>query len=124
MFIQNLSYARFHVVVSLENLSECKVVFNKGQAFFELEFPDLQSLHSFVLEIRKICICTDFNEKYKVIKLVEQGKKSKVKLIRKFLELKKTLRLVSQNPVPIKPTTLSKSLIREPYWILKTIIKK
>ena len=90
MFIQNLSYARFHIVVSIENLSGCKVVFTKGQAIFELEFPDLQSLHLFVMEIRKICICTDFNEKYKIIKLVEQGKKSKVKLIHKFLELKKT----------------------------------
>ncbi len=78
MFLQNLSYARFHTVVPLHGRSEFRVVLNKGQAFFELEFLDIESLHWFVMDIRKICICTDFDEKYKVLKLVDEGKKSKV----------------------------------------------
>ena len=75
IFLQNLVYARFNVETSAERF---RVVFKKGEAFFELEFFQPIMFNSFMMEIRKICICTDFDEKYKLGKLIEETQKSKV----------------------------------------------
>lgn len=78
MFLQNLSYARFYTV---ERESESRVVFKKDQAFFEMTFSEREMFEFFVKEIKKICICTDFEEKYRIVKFVESGKKPQVSKI-------------------------------------------
>ena len=75
IFLQNISYARFHSEIYAERF---RIVFNKDEAFFELEFSEAIMFNAFLTEIRKVCICTDFEEKYKVRKLLEEGTRSKV----------------------------------------------
>ncbi len=75
MYLQSLSYARFYTV---ERGFEFRVIFKKDQAFFELVFSERGVFDFFVMEIKKICICTDFDEKYRIVKFVENGKKSQV----------------------------------------------
>jgi len=71
MFLRNLTNVSFYT-------SEYKVVFKKDQVFFELLFTERNVFNAFLGEIVKICICTDFNEKYSIIKLTEMKPKFKV----------------------------------------------
>ncbi len=71
MFLQNLAYARLYT-------SEYKAVFKKDQVFFELRFSERKVFNAFLGEIAKICICTDFNEKYSIFKFNEMKPKFKV----------------------------------------------
>jgi len=57
-----------------------RVVFKKDQVFFEVEFNKTAAFTLFVEELGKVCICTDFNEKYRIIKFTEMKPKFKVKL--------------------------------------------
>jgi len=75
MFLQNLSYARFYTV---ERESESRVVFKKDH---EMTFSEREMFEFFVKEIKKICLCTDFEEKYRIVKFVESGKKPQVSKI-------------------------------------------
>ncbi len=71
MFLQNLSYVRFETRGN-------KVVFKKDKVFFELEFKKRKTFLLFVEEIAKVCICTDFNERFTIVKFTEMKPKFKV----------------------------------------------
>jgi len=74
-FLQSVSYARFYTAGSN------KVVFGREQAAFEVIFADEETFYSFVMEIKKICVCTDFNEKYTAIKLIDETRNSKICIV-------------------------------------------
>ena len=71
MFLQNFSNVRFETRGN-------RVMLKKGQAFFELKFNKRATFLLFVEEIAKVCICTDFNEKYRIIKFTDMKQKFKV----------------------------------------------
>jgi len=57
-----------------------KIVFSKGEQVFELAFSEPKEFDAFLVEVKKICISTDFREKYKIINLLEETQKFKVNL--------------------------------------------
>ncbi len=78
MFLQNLVYARFYTENLKETHGEYRVTLKKDQTVFQLAFYKKEVWDSFVTEIKKVCICTDFDVKYRVVKLIEESKKLKV----------------------------------------------
>jgi len=86
IFLQNLCYARFHLEISTRRSSPYRIVFGKDEAFFELAFSESMMFHAFIEEIRKVCICTDFDEKYKILKLTEENQKSTTYLIESTID--------------------------------------
>jgi len=72
--VLNLSYSKLSRVPT----SELTIQISKEQSVFELAFFEKETIEAWVAELQRLCILTDFHDKYEVVEIQEKPKSSNV----------------------------------------------
>lgn len=121
-FLQSLSYARFQAIEPESGrYGSSKVTFNKGQASFEMLFVEQETFDSFVVEIKKICVCTDFIEKYTITKLIDETKNSKTCIVESTSDGKFTVRVFDKKKLMDPQNLYQKKILINEIEVLRRL---